>query len=181
MIFEDTQFGCFFALIILLRKVDEMNRLKLKVCSLPGIIILILIALATPIGGTMSNYGRLESSPDITRTFEAYQIIPDHTYYYRGPFSKPDAIAGINKNFNLNSKLWVKIDTQSQDFRTLIDRSSFKGLDCGTVPSGFTIIDHSGRNVGVWYSNIRAAVVEVKEDGQIVKLAPLISKTGGKR
>ena len=181
MIFENTWFGYFYVLILLLRKVDEMNRLKLKVCSLPGIIILFFIALATPSGGTMSNYGRLESSPDITRAFEAYQIIPDHTYYYRGTFSKPDAIAGINKNFNLNSKLWVKIDTQSQDFRTLIDRSSFKGSDCGTVPSGFTILDHSGRNVGVWYSNIRAAAVEVKEDGQIVKLAPLISKTGGRR
>ena len=181
MIFENNWFGYFYVLILLLRKVDEMNRLKLKVCSLPGIIILFFIALATPSGGTMSNYGRLESSPDITRAFEAYQIIPDHTYYYRGTFSKPDAIAAINKNFNLNSKLWVEIDTQSQDFRTLIDRSSFKGSDCGTVPSGFTILDHSGRNVGVWYSSMRAAVVEVKENGQIVQLAPARPVTKGSR
>ena len=156
-----------------------MIGLKIYKRSLPGSIILIFIALTALGGCAMSNYGKLESSPDITRAFKAYQVMPDHTYYYRGTFSKPDAIAGINKNFNLNSKLWVEIDTQSQDFRTLIDRSSFKGPDCGTVPSGFTIIDHSGRNVGVWYSNIRAAAVEVKEDGRIVKLAPLISKTRG--
>ena len=158
-----------------------MFELKIHIGSLPGSIILCFIALTALGGCVMSNYGRLESNPDITRAFKAYQIMPDHTYYYRGTFSKPDAIAGINKNFNLNSELWVEIDTQSQDFRTLIDRSSFKGPGCGTVPSGFTIIDHSGRNVGVWYSTIRAAAVEVKEDGQIVKLAPLISKTGGGR
>ena len=156
-----------------------MIGLKIYKRSLPGSIILIFIALTALGGCAMSNYGKLESSPDITRAFKAYQVMPDHTYYYRGTFSKPDAIAGINKNFNLNSKLWVEIDTQSQDFRTLIDRSSFKGPGCGTVPSGFTILDHSGRNVGVWYSTIRAAAVEVNEDGQIIKLAPLIPKTGG--
>ena len=179
MIFEDNRFGYFYVLILLLRKVDEMNRLKLKVCSLPGIIILFFIALATPSGGTMSNYGRLESSPDITRAFEAYQIIPDHTYYYRGTFSKPDAIAGINKNFNLNSKLWVKIDTQSQDFRTLIDRVSLQGSGSTTRPWGVRILDHSGSAVGIWYSAIRTAAVEVNENGQIVNLSPLRIVTRG--
>ena len=158
-----------------------MIRLKLHIGSLPGSIILFLIALTALGGCTGSKYGKLESNPDITRAFEAYQIMPDHTYYYWGTFSKPAAIAGINKNFNLNSEMWVEIDAQSKDFNKLIDLATFKGVGCGTVPSGFTILDHSGRNVGVWYSTMHAAAVEVKEDGQIVELAPLVPKTGGKR
>jgi hypothetical protein len=156
-----------------------MIGLKIYNRSLPGGIILFFIALAVLGGCAMSNYGRLESTPDITPAFEAYQIMPDHTYYYWGTFSSPIVIAGIHKNFDLNSKLWVKIDTQSKDFHTLIDRVSFKGSGCGTRPWGFTILDHLGRNVGVWYSAMRAAAVEVNENGQIVKLAPLIPMKGG--
>ena len=158
-----------------------MIGIKIYIGRFLGSIILFFIALPTLGGCTMSNYGRLESSPDITRAFETYQIMPDHTYYYWGTFSKPVAIAGINKNFNLNSKQWIEIDTQSKDFHKLIDLASLKGPGCGTRPSGSTILDHSGRNVGVWYSTMRAAAVEVKENGQIVELAPLIPTTGGRR
>jgi len=158
-----------------------MIGLKIYNSSLPGGIILFFIALAVICGCAMSKYGKLESSPDITRAFEAYQIMPDHTYYYRGTFSSPFVIAGINKNFDLNSKLWVEIDTQSKDFHTLIDRVSLQGSGSANMPSGFTILDHSGRNVGVWYSYMRAAVVEVKENGQIVKLAPARPVTKGSR
>jgi hypothetical protein len=147
--------------------------------SLPGSIILFFIAFAALGGCAMSNYGKLESNQNITGAFKTYQILPDHTYYYLGTFSSPTVIAGINKNFDLNSKLWVKIDIQSKDFRTLIDRISLQGSSNAKLPAGFTILDHTGRNVGVWYSARRAAVVEVKESGQIVKLAPLISKMGG--
>ena len=129
----------------------------------------------------MSNYGRLESSPDITRAFEAYQIIPDHTYYYRGTFSSPFVIAGINENFELNSKLWVEVDPQSKDFRTLIDRISLQGSGGTTRPWGFTILDHSGNAAGVWYSAIRAAAVEINENGQIVNLSPLRMVTRGRQ
>jgi hypothetical protein len=158
-----------------------MIGLKINIGSLPGGIILFFMALTALSGCAMSNYGKLESSPDITRAFEAYQIMPDHTYYYRGTFSNPFIIAGIDKNFDLNSKLWVEIDTQSQDFRTLIDRISLQGTGRAITPVGFNILDHSGRNIGVWYSAIRAAAIEVNENGQIVNLAPIrIVKTGGR-
>ena len=158
-----------------------MIGLKIHIGRLQVGIVLLFISLTAFGGYAISNYGRLESSPDITRAFEAYQIMPDHTYYYWGTFSKPVAITGINKNFNLNSEMWAEIDAQSKDFHKLIDLASFKGVGCGTRPRGFTILDHSGRNVGVWYSTVHAAAVEVKEDGQIVQLAPLVPKARGKR
>ena len=162
-----------------LRKPIEMIRLKIHICRLPGVIILFFMFLSALGGCAMSNYGKLESSPEITRAFESYQTIPEHTYYYRGTFSRPFAVVGINKNYELKSKLWVEVDPQSKDFRTLIDRVSLQGTGGSTRPWGFIILDHSGSEVGVWFSAIRAAAVEVDENGQIVNLAPLRTATRG--
>ncbi len=156
-----------------------MIRLKIHVGRLPGAVVLFFMFLTALGGCAMSNYGRLESNSDIRRAFETYQIMPDHSYYYRGTFSRPFVIVGINKNFELNSKLWVEIDPQSKDFRTLIDRVSLQGSGSTTRPWGFRILDHSGSAVGVWYSAIRAATVEVNENGQIVNLSPLRMVTRG--
>ncbi len=156
-----------------------MIRLKIHVGRLPGAVVLFFMFLTALGGCAMSNYGRLESNSDIRRAFETYQIMPDHSYYYRGTFSRPFVIVGINKNFELNSKLWVEIDPQSKDFRTLIDRVSLQGSGSTTRPWGLRILDHSGSAVGVWYSAIRAAAVEVNENGQIVNLSPLRIVTRG--
>ncbi len=156
-----------------------MIRLKIHVGRLPGAVVLFFMFLTALGGCAMSNYGRLESNSDIRRAFETYQIMPDHSYYYRGTFSRPFVIVGINKNFELNSKLWVEIDPQSKDFRTLIDRVSLQGSGSTTRPWGLRILDHSGSSVGVWYSAIRAATVEVNENGQIVNLSPLRMVTRG--
>jgi hypothetical protein len=135
-----------------------MDKLKNHMGRLSDSIIWSFMVLAALSACAMSNYGRLQSSPDITRAFKAYQVLPDHTYYYRGTFSQPFVMVGINKNYELNSKLWLEVDPQSKDFRT--------------QPWGFNILDHSGNTVGVWYSAIRAAAVEVNEKGQIVNLSP---------
>jgi hypothetical protein len=162
-----------------LRKIIEMIILKIHVGRLFPAIILFFMALTALGGCSMANYGKLKSNPDITRAFEAYQIMPDHKYYYRGTQSRPFVIVGINENYELNSKLWVAIDPQSKDFRTLIDRISLQGSGSSTQPWGFTILDNSGNAVGVWYSAIRAAAVEVNESGQIVNLSPLRTVTRG--
>jgi len=127
----------------------------------------------------MSNYGQLKSDEEVTQAFENYQILPNCKYYYRGTYSRPIAIIGIKENFTLNSNLWVEIDPNSKDFRTLIDRISIQGSGSTVQPWGFEILDHSGRDVGVWYSAARAAAVDVKPNGQIVNLSPLPTVTIG--
>jgi len=126
----------------------------------------------------MSNYGKLKSEPEVTQAFEAYRILPDHKYFYWGTPSRPVAIAGINENYELNSRFWLPIEPESKDFRTMIDRVSLQGS--GTIqPWGFTILDKSGNDVGVWYSAIRAAAVEIEEGGRIVNLSPIRAVTRG--
>ena len=152
---------------------------KINILRRNPAIFLFFIVLTALCGCSASNYGRLKSNPETTQTFETYQDLPDHKYYYRGTYSRPLVIVGINKNYELNSKLWVEIDPKSKDFRTLIDRVSLQGSGSTSKPWGFTILDKSGKYVGVWYSVVRAAAVEIDEKGRIVNLSPLRTVTEG--
>ncbi len=123
-------------------------------------------------GCTMSKYGRLESNRDITQSFETYQVLPKHKYYYRGASSNPRVIIGISENYELNLPMWPPIDTDSDDFRRLIDIVSLQGMGKNITPWGFNILDHNGDYVGVWYSAINNAAVEISENRQIINLKP---------
>jgi hypothetical protein len=153
---------------------SKMNKIKI----VPGILLISVLLLAFS-GCSMANYGKLKSEPEVTQAFEAYRILPDHKYYYWGTASRPVAIAGINENHELNSRFWLPIEPKSKDFRTMIDRVSLQGSGSTTQPWGFTILDKSGNDVGVWYSAIRAAAVEIEEGGRIVNLSPIRAVTRG--
>jgi len=135
-------------------------------------IVVCFIALATFGGCSLANYGRLKSDPAVTRTFENYEAMPGYKYYYRGTFSRPFVIIGIKENFELDSKLWVAVDPQSKDFRTVIERISLQGAGGTVQPWGLTIFDASGRDIGVWYSALNNAAVEVNGN-KIVNLSPV--------
>jgi len=130
---------------------------------------MILIAIS---GCAMSNYGKLKSTPEVTQSFKTYQILPNHKYYYRGVKSRPTVIVGINENYELNLKMWVPIDPESEDFRTIIDRVSLQGMGRAVEPWGFRILDPAGKDVGVWYSAISNAAVQINENRQITNLQP---------
>ena len=135
-------------------------------------ITLFSMMILTLSGCSMSNYGRLTSTPEIKKAFETYQVLPNHEYYYRGVSSKPTVIVGINDNYELNLTMWVQIDTESEDFRRLINIVSLQGMGTTVDPWGFRILDNAGDDVGVWYSAIRAAAIAINENRQIVKLQP---------
>ena len=120
----------------------------------------------------MSNYGKLKSNREVKQSFEAYQILPNHKYYYRGAKSRPTVIVGINENYELNLKLWVEIDPKSDDFRILINRVSLQGMGGTVEPWGFRILDAAGNDVGVWYSALSNAAVQINENRQITNLQP---------
>ena len=130
---------------------------------------MILLAFAAC---STSNFGRLESDKEIKQSFESYRVLPNHKYYYRGVSSKPTVIVGIEENYELNLKMWVKIDTESDNFRRLIDIVSLQGMGNNIEPWGFRILDKTGNYVGVWYSALRAAAVDINDNRQIVNLQP---------
>ena len=84
--------------------------------------IILFAMILIPLGGcTLSNYGKLKSNPEVKQSFETYQILPNHKYYFRGVKSRPTVIVGINENYELNLKMWVQIDPELEDFRIIID------------------------------------------------------------
>ena len=146
------------------------NQLRKLVVLIASIILIIILG-----GCSTGNFGRLQPNLEITQAFEALQILPDHKYYFRGTFSRPFVIAGIQDDFTLDSKLWVKIDTQSTDFKTLVQRISLQGTGTAVEPWGFKIFGSKGQYVGVWYSALRTADIQINEKNEIIALAP----TGG--
>ena len=72
----------------------------------------------------------------------------------------------------MNLKNWVKIDTDSKDFASLVDRIGFQGGGSQIQPWGSVILDRDGNQVGVWYSAARSAALEINENRQIVNLSP---------
>ena len=135
--------------------------------------IILFSMILIPLGGcSLSNYGKLKSTPEIKQSFKTYQILPNHEYYFRGVKSRPTVIVGINENYELNLKLWVQIDPESEDFRILIDRVSLQGMGRTYEPWGFRILDAAGNDVGVWYSAISTAAVQINENRQITNLQP---------
>jgi len=150
-----------------------MLKTALNQVRVSAAVVLFAMVIASLCACSMSNYGQLKSDQAITQAFENYQVLPNLKYYYRGSYSRPIAIVGIKDSFQLTSNLWVKIDPDSKDFRALIEKVSLQGSGITANPWGFIILDSSGREVGVWYSAVKAAAVEVKPNGQIVNLSPL--------
>jgi hypothetical protein len=148
--------------------ISRLNKIKFYNAIISFSIIIMILC-----GCSLSNYGKLQSNKEVTQAFEDYQILPNLNYYYRGTYSRPIAIVGIKENYELNSNLWVKIDPNSKDFQALIEKVSLQGSGGNVNPWGFNILDHSGKDVGVWYSAIRSAAVEIDANGRIVNLSPI--------
>ena len=138
------------------------------------IIITLFFVTTFAIGGCAApkKFGRLESDKAIKQSFESYQVLPDHNYYYRGVSSRPTVIVGIEETYELDLKMWVEIDTESDNFRRLIDIVSLQGMGNTVEPWGFRILDSKGNYAGVWYSALRAAAVDINDNRQIVNLQP---------
>ena len=68
--------------------------------------------------------------------------------------------------------MWVNIDTESDNYRRLINIVSLQGMGNTIEPWGFRILDKTGNYVGVWYSALRAAAVDINDNRQIVNLQP---------
>ena len=134
---------------------------------------LLLMLVTAFIGCAGGNNGKLKPDKQVLDTFLSYQMLPDHKYYYRGVASSPSVIAGINQNYEMNLKMWTAIDPDAGDFKTLVDRISFQGMGNNAEPWGLNILDHQGNQVGVWYSALRGAAIEVNENRQITNLIPV--------
>ena len=119
---------------------------------------------------TTHNYGKLQSSYDITEMFEKAQILPDHVYFYSGLQGVPDAIVGIHPNYTLRAKTWQQIDFSHTTLKKWIYRMNYVQL---VTPQGARILGPEGDRLGVWFSAQRQTAVRLDKENRLVIAPPL--------
>ncbi len=65
----------------------------------------VLFSASAVSSGCAGNYGRLVYDQEANRTFESYEILPDHKDYVTGPEGMPYAIMGIHRDYTLTTEL----------------------------------------------------------------------------
>ena len=115
-----------------------------------GLAAIILAALVTGCAIGPLHFKRAVSAAE---TFEAYQVLPDHQYYYSGRWHKPWAIIALQSDYKLESSDWNTVDLDERQLRNWINRMVAQpGAEYNTEPNGAYILDSQGERIGVWYS-----------------------------
>lgn len=153
-----------------MRRLPQKFRVKIVIISAIGVALPALCAaIDLELPGLTLKYGKLERSRDVTRAFETLQILPDHQYYYSGWGSVPYAIIAIDHKYKLRQGLWKEFDATVPLLRSWIRKMD---IVYGYPPYGFRILDHKGRQVGVWYSSKQWTTVVIEKNDQIAVFAP---------
>jgi len=132
---------------------------------------ILMLIIQTAFLGCTANYGGLRGSREVTNVFEAYKILPDYRYYYSGAETEPDAIIGIDRRYQLSSKLWKEVALTSTQLKNWIDRMN-QAYDFPVSPFGSSILDTAGKQIGIWYSVWNTTIVKMEKDNQVVVHTP---------
>lgn len=128
------------------------------------------VAAALLSGCTLANIGSLRTSAEVTRQFENLEINPNYQYWYLNQENNPYAVIGLDREYGFSDgPLWREVEPTSPTLKKVVGLvRSFP------VPSSFTsgyhILDHQDRAIGVWYSSIGAGVT-VDPATKVVSLA----------
>jgi len=130
--------------------------------------LIILLAVAT---GCSAEYGRLQADDAVLQGFQNSQPPSGYKYYLYGHGNRYYAIAGLNSEFILESRMWREIDPDSEKFRTAVYWMWDESISPNYRIFGAKILDPQGRTAGVYFSAIRFLTVKFGE-GNRIELMP---------
>lgn len=143
----------------------------------PATIFLLLFMSSCTIG-TNTNRGTIREHHDVTRIFRSYQVVPDYNYFYYGVYLEPDTIMGIDKTYEIQTKLWNQVDLTPEQLETWVitlDRirgdTNFARRYMGRYQGAY-VLDPAGKIVGIWYSKLDWGVFEFPQAKVIIPFAP---------
>lgn len=124
--------------------------------------------------GCAGNYGKVAPSREVTATFQAYEVLADHNYYYSGPDAEPFAVIGIHKNYTLASDFWKPVALTPDRLRGWLNFPRFRvGNDLNIY--GARLVGPAGEAIGVWYA-VRdwrvMGTVRLEADNRVVVTTP---------
>ena len=115
------------------------------------------------------NYGKLKSSQELARSFENHSLPQDYIYYFYGRDNRPYALVGIAPEFRLQSELWQAVDHQSDRFKDMI---RWVWTEHNYTPLGAYILGPGGERIGIWYSSITHAAINLNKTDKTVVIIP---------
>jgi hypothetical protein len=137
--------------------------------------ILIIFLSSGCSGSLLKNYGRITPDGNVKNAFEKYQVNLNYNYYISGSDVYPIAIIGLDKALTLESDLWKQVEMTPKKLRELVQdmQSKARVLSWKLVLHGFAMFDDKGKQIGVWYSILKAKTsLSMKDDHTVIIITP---------
>jgi hypothetical protein len=122
-----------------------------------------------PLGIPGFKYGKIKRDGETNRIFQTYTIMQDHRYYTSGRGNIPNAIIGVQSKYKLRPGLWQEVSLTTPMLRGWV--SQMDNI-YGYPPYGSAILDHKGKQIGIWYSSKQWTTVIIEENNEVAILAP---------
>jgi hypothetical protein len=117
---------------------------------------ILVAALATAC--TLANIGSVRTSAEVARQFENLEVNPNYRYWYLNQENNPFGVIGLDREYQLDGgPVWRALEPDSATFRKVVGLVHSFPLPNSTT-TGYTIFDHQGRPIGVWYSSLSAGI-----------------------
>lgn len=127
-----------------------------------------ILLFQTAFAGSLRKYGTIQEDPALETAVKQKQTLPDYQYYYNGRSHLPYAVIGIDPKYTLISKYWFKIDTKDQ-----VTRKSSHLMPTGASHVTFgRILDSTGNQMGIWFSEYRNTIVRFGENNSVEIFSP---------
>ena len=155
---------------------------RLWVIGSTRLLLLVAVAFMASCAGT-GNYGKLVPDDNVKKTFETYQLPPNHTYYYSGPDAFPRAIIGIKTEYRLESKFWKPVDLTKTQLKRWLEMGGRSRDDYYPNKNGADILAPDGGKIGIWYAvkNWKDRVTVKMIDDKTVNISPPLEDTTGQK
>ncbi len=131
---------------------------------------ILFVAAAWGSGCTLANIGSLRTSSEVSRQFEKLEINPNYRYWYLNQENSPYAVIGLDREYGFSDgPLWRAVEPDSPTFKKVVGLVQSFPVP-SSVTTGYSILDHEGHAIGVWYSSIGAGIT-VDPAAKMVSLA----------
>ena len=107
---------------------------------------------------TMANTGSIRTSAEVARQFQNVEINPNYRYWYLNQENNPFGVIGLDHEYGFDGgPVWRAVEPDSPTFKKVVGLvESFPMPSSRTT--GYTISEHQGRAIGIWYSSIGLGV-----------------------
>ena len=118
----------------------------------------------------------LQRSMEVESIFQEGTLLADHTYYIQGTYPEPETIIVVSNSFQLQSRLWTKVDWTKKELSTAVFWMQNSEIGFCSTDGGY-LVAPDGQKVGIWYSQRDISIVKQPAAG-VVEIYPFEFQPG---